>query len=190
MPDVLTLARYTVFSIFAAAALAAAGSWLVRSRRVSPFGLLGRFLRSATDPVLRPVESRVVRLGGNPVNAGWWLVIGVAITGVIVLSLFGWLLQSLRRLTWAAEGGPRAVLVLVVGVVYGVLVIALFARVIASWFGLFAHSRWVRPAYLLTDWLVNPIRRLMPPFGMFDLSPLVAWLVLWLLKQFVVSVLV
>jgi YggT family protein len=53
---------------------------------------------------------------------------------------------------------------------------------VASWLGAFQYSRWMRPVYWLTDWLINPIRRLMPPTGMVDLSPLVALLVLWLVK--------
>jgi YggT family protein len=40
----------------------------------------------------------------------------------------------------------------------------------------------MRPFYALTDWLIEPIRRIVPPVGMFDLSPLVALIVLWGLK--------
>src|SRR5260370_23579631 len=34
----------------------------------------------------------------------------------------------------------------------------------------------------LTDWLVEPIRRVVPPIGMFDLSPILALVVLWFLR--------
>jgi YggT family protein len=46
----------------------------------------------------------------------------------------------------------------------------------------------MRPAYALTDWLVEPIRRVLPPVGMFDLSPLAAWFVLWAIKLLLLSV--
>ena len=59
---------------------------------------------------------------------------------------------------------------------------ALFIRVIASWLGGLRYTRWLRPVYALTDWLVIPIQRHMPPFGMLDLSPLVAYLVLMVLR--------
>src|SRR2546426_9154317 len=75
MYDVHTILRVLVFAAFCLAALVALAGWLVRTRRVSPFGGVGRTLRSVTDPVLRPVETRLVRLGGNPVHAGWWLVV-------------------------------------------------------------------------------------------------------------------
>ena len=40
---------------------------------------------------------------------------------------------------------------------------------------------------VLTDWIIEPIRRILPPFGMIDFSPLVAWLVLTLVRGFVMS---
>ncbi|HLQ58151.1 MAG TPA: YggT family protein, partial [Gemmatimonadales bacterium] len=59
--------------------------------------------------------------------------------------------------------------------------------VIAAWFGMFRYSRWVRPAYILTDWFVEPIRRVVPPLGAFDLSPLVAMFALSILRQILLS---
>lgn len=187
MLDVLTVARYTVFTMFAVSALAAVGSWLVRTRRISPFSALGRGLRSATDPIVRPVEKRLVRMGGNPVHAGWWLVVVVAVGGVIFLSLLGWALNTLHIVAWAAERGPRAALALVVEVAYNVLFYALIVRVIASWLGFFRYSRWMRPVYALSDWLIVPIRRVVPPVGMFDVSPLVALVVLWGLRYILLA---
>ena len=55
----------------------------------------------------------------------------------------------------------------------GLLKVALIVRVISSWFGRGEYSRWLRPAYWLTDWLIRPLRRVVPPVGMFDLTPLV-----------------
>jgi len=188
MLDLHTLARYAVVAVFTLSVVIAFAAWLVRARRVSPFGALGRALRAASDPLIRPVEARLVRLGGNPVNAGWWLVVVVAVGGVVLLSLLDWAVGIFSGISAAAGGGPRAVLAFLIGALYSVLFAALLLRVIGSWFGLFRYSRWMRPAYALTDWLVEPIRRLLPPMGALDWSPLVAWLVLWLLKQLLLNV--
>src|SRR6266699_5982927 len=188
MPDLHTLARYTVFAAFSLSVLVASASWLVRARRVSPFGALGRTLRAVSDPLIRPVEARLVRLGGNPVNAGWWLVVVVAIGGVVLLSLMDWIVGTFYGLSRAAGGGPRAMLAFLIGAVYSVLFAALLLRVVGSWFGAVRYSRWMRPAYALTDWLGEPIRRVLPPMGAVDWSPLVAWLALWVLKQVLLSV--
>src|SRR3989442_8758143 len=58
MPELQLALRYVVFAAFAASVLVALASWLVRTRRVSPFGALGRALRTASDPLIRPVETR------------------------------------------------------------------------------------------------------------------------------------
>src|SRR5205809_7945779 len=83
MPDLHTLARYAVFTAFTLSELVACASWRVRARHVSPFGALGRMVRAASDPVVTPVAVRLVRPGGNLVNAGWWLVVVVAIAGFL-----------------------------------------------------------------------------------------------------------
>ncbi len=187
MPDVLTVARYAVFTMFAVSALAALGSWLVRTRRVSPFSALGRSLRSATDPIVRPVETRLVRMGGNPVHAGWWLVVVVAAGGVIFISVLGWALNTFHIVEWAAQRGPRAALALTVDLAYNVFFYAVVVRIVASWLGFFQYSRWMRPVYALTNWLIVPIRRVVPPIGMFDLSPIVALVVLWGLRYILLA---
>ena len=174
--------RYVVFALVVLAALVALGSWLVRTRRVSPFGFLGRTLRTLTDPVLRPVERRLHRMGGNPANAGGWLIVLTAIAGIVLLSLLGWLVQTLYVAEAAAHAGPTMTIALIIAMVYRILVIALIVRVIAAWFGLFRYSKWIRPAYILTDWIVEPLRRVVPPFGAMDITPLVAWLVLYFLR--------
>lgn len=189
MLELQIVARYLVFGVFVASVLVAFGSWLVRTRRLSPFGPVGRALRAATDPVLRPVETRLVRLGGNPVHAGWWLVVSVAALGVVFLGLFNRLVAAAYGWSVALAAGPRAVLAVLIHTAYTVVFIALLFRVLASWFGFFRYARWMRPAYWLTDWLVEPIQRLLPPMGMVDWSPLIAWLALWLLEQLLLSAL-
>src|ERR671931_54965 len=110
MLELQTIARYVVFGAFGLSFIAAAASWLLRTQRVSPFGALGRALRTASEPLIRPVERRLVRAGGNPVHAGWWLVVGVAAVGVILLSLFNWLASTFYSAGAAFGLGPRVAL--------------------------------------------------------------------------------
>lgn len=41
----------------------------------------------------------------------------------------------------------------------------------------------------LTDWIIVPIRRVLPPFGIIDASPIAAYFALYLLRGLVMSVL-
>jgi YggT family protein len=188
-PIILTYARYAVFGAVVLAGLAAVASWLVRERHVSPFGGFGRFLRKSSDLLIDPVEHRLHRWGGNPQHAGWWLVVGVAVIGLAVLALLGWLLNQWLTVSVVSRSGTWTIVRYVVYSACSVLIAAIFVRVIASWFGAFRYNRWVRPAYVLTDWLVEPIRRLLPPMGMFDFSPLVALIAVWVLRALLLSLL-
>lgn len=127
--------------------------------------------------------------GGNPVHAGWWLVVGVAVGGILLIGAVDWAIRAAMQVGWAARGGPRAVIGLMVGLAFKLVYIALFARVIGSWLGVGRYSRWLRPAYWLTDWLFEPLRRVIPPVGMFDVTPLAALFVLWVLEAIVRTVL-
>ena len=190
MPELQVAIRYLVFAAFAASVLVALASWLARTRRISPFGALGRTLRMVSEPLIRPVETRLVRAGGNPVHAGWWLVVAVAAAGVVLITLWNWVVDWAFSVAAAYAAGPRATIALAVDVVYRIIYVALWVRVLASWFGYFRYSRWVRPAYALTDWLVEPIRRVLPTAGGFDWSPLAALLALWVLKRVLLTIVV
>src|SRR5207248_4168279 len=150
MPVIQAAARYAVIGVFAVSLVVALASWLVRTRRVSPFGALGRVLRTASEPLIRPVERRLVRAGGNPVHAGWWLVVGVAAAGVVLLSLLNWLAGTLYGVGAAFAGGPRVALGFLIAAAYNVVFVALVVRVVASWFGRSRYAWRAAPADGLT----------------------------------------
>jgi YggT family protein len=159
--------------------------WAVRSRRIEPFSAWPRFVRRISNPVILPLERRIIRAGGNPQNAPYWLLGLVVAGGLVLMSLAGWLVDFVVRLRFMAEGGPRVWLASLVSLLFTVLMTAILIRVIGSWFGIGPYRKWMRPFYILTDWLIEPIRRILPPFGMFDFSPMVAWLVLYVVRGLV-----
>ena len=161
--------------------------WAVRSRHLNPFGAWPRFVRRLSDPVLLPLERRVIRAGGSPQDAPLWLVGIVIAGGLLLLSLVHWLAGLALTIRMLASSGPRAWVYFVVSGCFSLLMAALFIRVIASWLGVSPYHRWMRPVMALTNWLIEPIRRVVPPFGMFDLSPLVAWVVLLVARGLVLS---
>jgi YggT family protein len=185
--DILT--KYLVVAALAYAVIVAATAWAVRRRHLGPFGVWPRFVRRISDPVLRPLERRIVRLGGNPQDAALWLIGIVVVGGLIVVSLARWLVGFWYTVIALGQSGPHAVVRFAVSGIFSLLMIALFVRVISSWFGISPYSRWMRPVMAATSWLVEPIRRILPPFGMIDFSPMVAWLVLWLARGVVMGML-
>lgn len=184
-----SVTRGFVIAVFAYAVVVAATHWAVRSRRLNPFGGWARFVRRISEPVLRPLERRILRAGGSPPDAPLWLL-GIALVGGLVLiSLMRWAIGFTYELGALAQAGPRDWLIAAVSWVFRILMIALLVRVIGSWFSVSPYAKWMRPFIMLTEWLLEPLRRLLPPFGPLDLSPMVAYLLLWIAQQAVVRAL-
>ena len=60
--------------------------------------------------------------------------------------------------------------------------IALFVRVILSWFPVSRENPIVSVVFQITDPMLAPIRRIVPSTGMIDLSPLVLFFLLYFLR--------
>jgi len=181
--------RSIVLLALAFAATVALTHWAVRSRRINPFGAWPRLVRRISDPILLPLERRVINAGGNPQNAPLWLLGLVIGAGLLLLSLTQWLINTAAGLVLLAQGGVRVWIQVLMSAVFTILMAAILIRVIASWLGIGPYRKWMRPVYALTNWLIDPIRRILPPVGIFDFSPMVAWLVLYVVRGFVLGLL-
>ena len=81
----VALLRAALFWVAAGLGVVLALDWLVRTRRLSPFGWIARAVRTTVDPALRPIERRVVRAGGLPSSAPWWALGTVVIGGILLV---------------------------------------------------------------------------------------------------------
>lgn len=70
-----------------------------------------------------------------------------------------------------------------------VLWIALLARVILTWVTLSPTNPLVVIVYQVTEPILGPIRRVLPRMGMLDLSPMVALILISVIKNLLIRVL-
>jgi YggT family protein len=183
------VARSIVVVALIYASIVALTHWAVRRRKIGPFGAWPRLVRRVSDPLLLPLERRVIRFGGSPQDAPLWLLGIVILGGLILLSLTNWLLETVGTLGALASASPRDWIRVLVSWAFSLIMAAIFIRVIASWFGVSEYRPWMRPLVFLSDWIIQPIRRIMPSTGVIDFSPMVAWLVLWVARGFVLGML-
>jgi YggT family protein len=74
-------------------------------------------------------------------------------------------------------------LITFLGLLLQILWIAILIRVILSWFPVDQSNPIVRIVWEITEPVLAPFRRVIPRIGMFDLSPLAAFLVISFLAQ-------
>lgn len=156
--------------------------WAVRTRRVSPFSRTARFARARVDPLLRPIERVIVRTGGVPTSAAWWGLVAYVVFAILLITLLQFVGGILTQVVFAASE-PRSILPLVLSWTFSFLRLALLVRVLSSWFPVSPYSKWIRWSYVTTEWMIRPLQRVVPRVGMFDITPLVAWVGLYLIQS-------
>lgn len=171
--------------VFAGVAVA---DWAVRTRRLNPFGGVARFVRARVDPRLVGVERQVLRAGGHTSTTPWWALVVYALVALLVLAALGMIEGLIRDVAIATASGGIGVLKLAVGWIFGFLQFALLVRVISSWLPRLGASRWVRWSYAATEWMLRPLRNLIPSLGVIDITPIVAYFALVLVQSLVFGV--
>ena len=65
---------------------------------------------------------------------------------------------------------------------FWVFMIMLFVRILGSWFPEYSNHTFMRFIAYYTDPYLNLFKRIIPPLGMFDVSPIVAFFFLQVLE--------
>ncbi len=80
-------------------------------------------------------------------------------------------------------------LALLVSLVFNILYFLLVIRIIISWVGADPYNEIVRIIYTITEPILAPFRRLPLQVGGIDFSPILAFIVLSVLRNFIVNIL-
>lgn len=82
------------------------------------------------------------------------------------------------------------VLIQMINVTFQVYTLMLFIRIISSWVPQMREYQWMRFITYYTDPYLNFFRRFVPPLGMFDLSPIVAFICLSFMQNILIHLLI
>jgi YggT family protein len=153
--------------------------FLFQLMRVEFHNPVSQFVLILTAPPLRFLRRFIPGLGGIDLSS---LVLALAIA-LIKISLIG--------LVGGIRVGPASMLVIAVAdiletIVY-IFIFATIARAILSWFQQGGYHPVVRILDTLTDPLLLPLRRLLPPIGGLDFSPFVLIILLSLALKLIVN---
>jgi YggT family protein len=160
---------------------------------VNPFSWLAVNLRRSTEPVLAPVRAVLRGSRLDPRVAPFIAVILIIVAGYLVVLVVGSVLNTIAGIIHAVSSRPLGAPVAIIGyLLFGFLslyTLAMFIRIIFSWVGMSYANRLMRFFFIITEPLLGPLRRTIPPMGMFDVSPIVAFIILWLCKAAVAGTL-
>jgi YggT family protein len=167
----------------------AALDWAVRTRRISPFNGISRFMRARVDPMLAGIERLVVRAGGHQSATPWWGAFAYVVAALALMAAVDFAVEAVHDVVLAANGGALGIMLLAVHWTFGFFILALLVRVFASWVPPLARSRWLWWSHGATEWMLRPLRQVLPTIGPIDISPIVAYFALRLIRYLVERVL-
>ena len=163
--------------------------WAVRTRRVNLFGGVARFARTKIDPMLAPIERRVVAAGGAPASAPLWGLAAVVIGGILLVSLLNFITGELYQMMFAVGSGPAGIFKLIVSWLFDFVRIAILVRVISSWLPISPYSKWIHWSYAVSEPILRPLRQVIPSLGMIDITPIIAYFLIGFIQGAVLRLL-
>ncbi len=160
---------------------------------VNPFTWHARNVRRATDPVIAPVRAMLLAFRLDPKVAPFIVVILILIAGYLVVQIAGTLLNTIGGILYAVSSHTADMPIAIIGYLLfgflGLYTLAIFVRIIFAWVGASYANRWMRFLVRLTEPLLGPLRRMVPMVGLFDISPIIAFLILWVCQAAVARIL-
>ena len=156
----------------------------------NPFGWTAITIRRLTDPLIGPVRRALLGFRVDPKYAPLVTILITIVLGWLSLQLLASIANTLAGILVSLEQG--AMVAMIGYVLYGLLSfysLLIFVRVIFSWVTVSYSNRLMRFLVNATEPLLGPLRRSLPLLGGFDLSPIIAFVVVWMLQAAVAGTL-
>jgi YggT family protein len=151
---------------------------------LNPFSRLSLTVRRLSDPFVAPVRGGLRGFGVDPKYAPIVVILITILLGYFVLQLAETLAFTTAGLLMSVSRGAMVSgLGFIISGAISIYILLIFMRIIFSW-GMVSYSnRVMRFLVNTTEPLLGPLRRIIPPLGMMDISPIIAFLILWLFQQ-------
>jgi len=157
---------------------------------LNPFGWSSRTVRRLSDGFVIPVRGGLRRFGIDVKFAPIVVMLIGILLGWFVYQLVTAVAQTLVGVLGSAQSGSvfRLVGFIISGLI-SIYILFIVIRIVFSWGMLSYRNRVMRFLVDVTEPLLGPLRRMIPPLGWLDISPLVAILILMLFQQAVSGIL-
>lgn len=159
----------------------------------NPFGKIGRLgykLRKLTDRYVQPFADFLYIYRIDRKYAPILTAIIFCILAYFALQIIGNTLYIIDGfIKYSAEGNISAIIGFVLYTLLSIYILLIFLRIISSWF-VYTQRTFFGFVRRVTDPIMLPVRRLIPPVGMFDLSAMLVLILLSVLQVFVLRIFV
>ncbi|WP_322521099.1 YggT family protein [Guyparkeria halophila] len=160
---------FLVRVLFELVAFVAFARYFLQLFRANFYNPVTQAIVKITDPVLNPLRTVIKPVGRHDLAA--------LVFGIVMVALMVWAITAMRGVGMTGTGVLIGTIYFTFLTVTNLFFWTVLLRAVASWLG---NDRSPGVAFLadLTDPVVDPIRRVLPPIGGIDLSPLAVLLII------------
>ena len=163
---------------------------LVNLANPNPFGWTSLTVRRLTDPLVSPMRRALAGFGVDPKYAPLVTILITILLGWFSLQLVASLANALIGILLSIE--QHALVPMLGYLLYwllGFYSLLIFIRIVFSWVTVGYGNRLLRLLINATEPLLALLRRRVPLVSGFDISPFVAFLIIWILQAAVAGTL-
>ena len=162
---------------------------IVDGMDLNPFGATHRTVRRMSDPFVMPVRGLLRQFFADPKYAPILVIVIVILLGLLAFNLIGTLSRTALGITFALQiGSLPAVLGFIFHGLISIYILMILVRIVLSMATVSYMNRFMRFLFNATEPLLGPLRKKIPPVAIgkmgarWDISPIVAFVLLWLLQ--------
>ncbi|KAA1190430.1 YggT family protein [Pseudohalioglobus sediminis] len=149
--------------------------FLLQVVRADFYNPISQFLVKVTNPLVIPLRRIIPGFGGIDLASLLLTLLLQAVAIVVLMALYGLGMPNIGLLLlWAALG--------VVGLLVNIYFFALLATIILSWIAPGSGNPAVHLLYQITEPVMAPFRKLLPPMGGMDFSPILVFILINVLQ--------
>jgi YggT family protein len=153
------------------------------ARDLNPFSWTAITLRRLTDGFVVPVRGSLRQVGIDPKFAPLVVILIAIVLGFFLVQLVSTIAITIEgMITSALSGAIVSVLGFILYGLVSIYILLIFMRIVFSWGFVSYGNRLMRFLVDTTEPLLGPLRNIIPPLGRFDISPLAAFFILWLIQ--------
>jgi len=187
---IVSLVTWSLFGVFLGMLLL---RMIISYADPNPFGKVGRFgfkVRKVTERWVYPAARFFATYR---INTRWapllTMFIGFVLTYFFMQIVGNTFFVIVGLTAGVVTGNPKIVIGFVLYGLLSILVLFIFIRFLASWF-VFTRKTFLGFVMKVTNPIMLPVQRLIPPIGMFDISAMIVLLLIGFLQSIVMRIFV
>lgn len=148
---------------------------LLQLARADFYNPISQFLVKVTSPLLVPLRRVIPGVGGIDVASVVLILLLQMLATTLLVVIKGYAIPNiLSLLTWAVLG--------TIGIIINIYFVTILAMIIVSWVAPGSYNPAILLLHQLTEPVMKPFRKIIPPLGGLDLSPIFVFLAINVLQ--------